>query len=55
MRGGGFEGDMVFPKGFNPKNSARGVAIFGNKQWPDSVIPYDLSAITGEYYKYSIL
>lgn len=45
-RGGGFEGDMIFPKGFNPKNSARGVAIYGNRQWPGNTIPYDLSAIT---------
>jgi hypothetical protein len=46
LNGGGFEGDMIFPKGFNPKSSARGVAIYGNRQWPSHIIPYDLSAIT---------
>jgi hypothetical protein len=46
LLGGGFEGDMIFPKGFNPKSSTRGVAIFGNKQWPNGIIPYDISAIT---------
>jgi hypothetical protein len=44
--GGGMEGDMLFAKGFNPKTATRGVAIFGNKQWPNGVIPYDISAIT---------
>ncbi len=47
--GGGMEGDMLFQKGFNPKTSTRGVAIFGNKQWPNGIIPYDISAITSEY------
>jgi hypothetical protein len=46
LLGGGFEGDMIFAKGFNPKSSVRGVAIFGNKQWPQGIIPYDISAIT---------
>jgi hypothetical protein len=44
--GGGIEGDMIFPKGFDPKSTTRGVAIFGNKQWPNGIIPYDISAIT---------
>ena len=47
LRGGGVEGDMLFPPGFDPKSSARGVAISGNGQWPNGVIPYDMSAITG--------
>lgn len=46
MLGGGMEGDMIFPNGFNPKSNTRGVAIFGNAQWPNGVIPYDISAIT---------
>lgn len=41
LLGGGVEGDMIFPK-----SSTRGVAIFGNRQWPGNVIPYDISAIT---------
>ncbi|CAF1187129.1 unnamed protein product [Adineta ricciae] len=40
---GGFEGDMMFPDGADP---ARGVAIIGKRQWPNGVIPYDISAIT---------
>jgi len=46
LLGGGLEGDMIFPKGFSPKSSTRGVAIIGNKQWPNNVIPYDMSEIT---------
>jgi hypothetical protein len=46
QRGGGLEGDMIFPKGYNPKSSTRGVAIYGNNQWPNGIIPYDISAIT---------
>ena len=25
----------------------RGVAIFGPRQWPSNIVPYDMSAITG--------
>jgi hypothetical protein len=46
LHGGGVEGDMVFPKGFDPKSSTRGAAIYGNKKWPNNIIPCDLSAIT---------
>jgi hypothetical protein len=53
LLGGGIEGDMLFPKGFNPKSTTRGVAIFGNKRWPNGIIPYDISAITSAYYKYT--
>ena len=49
MHGGGMEGDMIFPANFNPKSSVRGVAIYGNKQWPNGVIPYDISAISSNY------
>ncbi len=49
LHGGGVEGDMIFPKGFDPKSSTRGAAIYGNKQWPNNIIPCDLSAITGKY------
>jgi len=44
--GGGYEGDMLFPDGFDPTDATRGVAIYGNKQWPNGVIPYDISAIS---------
>jgi len=43
---GGQEGDMLFPEGVDPKDAARGVAIFGNMKWPNGIIPYDISAIT---------
>ena len=43
---GGFEGDMMFPDGADP---ARGVAIIGKRQWPNGVIPYDISAITSKH------
>jgi hypothetical protein len=46
LLGGGVEGDMIFPDGFDPKDSSRGVAIFGNMKWPNGVIPYDISAIS---------
>jgi hypothetical protein len=47
--GGGFEGDMFFPDGFDPTidSTGRGVAIFGPRQWPNNVVPYDISLITG--------
>lgn len=51
--GGGVEGDMIFPPGVNPKSSTRGVAIYGNRQWPNGVIPYDISAITGNDFFFS--
>jgi len=47
--GGGLEGDMLFPDGFDPTDSARGVAIYGNMKWPNGIIPYDISAITSEF------
>lgn len=43
------EGDMIFPPGFNPKSSTRGVGFFGDRKWPNGIVPYDISAITGEY------
>jgi len=46
LLGGGIEGDMLFPKGVNPKSNVRGVAVFGNRQWPNGIVPYDMSAIT---------
>jgi hypothetical protein len=48
LLGGEFEGDMIFPDGFDPTDSSRGVAIHGNKQWPSGVVPYDISAITSK-------
>ena len=44
---GGFEGDMILPEGYELVDSGRGVAIYGSRQWPSGVIPYDMSAITG--------
>ncbi len=55
LLGGGFEGDMILPKGFNPKSLTRGTAAFGNITWPNGVIPYDISAITGECLKLLLL
>jgi len=47
LTAGKFEGDMIFPDGFDPTTEdARGVAIAGNRQWPSRIIPYDISAIT---------
>lgn len=46
LLGGGFEGDMIFPDGFDPTDASRGVAIYGNMKWPNGIIPYDMSAIT---------
>jgi hypothetical protein len=39
---------MVFPKVLKPSKrpTAKGVAIFGPRQWPNNIIPYDLSDIT---------
>ena len=50
--GGGFEGDMIFPKGFNPLSSSepKGVATYWPRQWPNGIIPYDISAITCKYH-----
>jgi len=46
LLGGGFEGDMILPIGFDPKSQTRGTAKFGAITWPNGIIPYDLSAIT---------
>ena len=47
--GGGFEGDMILPDGFDPTKepNEKGVAIFGPRRWPDNVVPYDIALITG--------
>ena len=52
MAGDGFEGDMLFPKGFDPRSpsKAKGVAKYGNIRWPNGVIPYDISAISCKYH-----
>lgn len=36
---------MILPDGLDPTD-ARGVAIYGPRQWPNNIIPYDLSGIT---------
>jgi len=48
LLGGGFEGDMILPDGFDPTkvSDVKGVAIFGNRRWPNHIIPYDISLIT---------
>ncbi|CAF0981074.1 unnamed protein product [Rotaria magnacalcarata] len=48
LLGGGIEGDMILPDGFDPKREfdGKGVAIFGPRRWPNNIIPYDISAIT---------
>ncbi len=52
LLGGGFEGDMIFPYGFDPskKSRGKGVAIFGPYRWPNNVVPYDISAITCKFF-----
>lgn len=39
---------MIFPKGMDPLSlkETKGVATFGSHQWPNGIVPYDLSAIT---------
>jgi hypothetical protein len=44
LTAGGFEGDMIFPDGFDPTDSSRGVAIYGDRKWPNGQIPYEISA-----------
>jgi len=48
--GGGFEGDMILPDGFDPtsESNGKGVAIYGPRQWPNNIIPYDISSITSK-------
>ncbi|UJR33496.1 hypothetical protein I4U23_020941 [Adineta vaga] len=48
LYGGGFEGDMIFPEGYDPTtdHDGRGVAAFGPRQWPNNIVPYDLTLIT---------
>ena len=50
--GGGFEGDMIFPEGFDPSKAsiARGAALFGPHRWPSNTIPYDMTAITCKFH-----
>lgn len=42
---------MIFPHGFDPTQSDedRGVGIIGPRRWPDNIIPYDVTAITGSF------
>jgi len=46
LTAGNFEGDMILPEGYDPTDPTRGAAIFGSKQWPNGIVPYDISAIT---------
>jgi hypothetical protein len=48
---------MLFPEGFNASSLSsqdKGVAIFGPRRWPNSIIPYDISAITCKYQSYKL-
>ena len=49
LLGGGFEGDMLLTPEVDIKDAAdgRGVAIYGPRQWPNNIIPYDISQIIG--------
>ncbi len=52
LLGNGFEGDMIFPDGFDPsrkKIQGRGAAMLTDYRWPNNVIPYDISAITCKF------
>ena len=44
---------MIFPNGYNPsaKLSGRGVARTGPHRWPNKIIPYDISDITGKFHQ----
>ncbi len=57
MIGGGHEGDMIFPVGFNLSSLSgnKGVAIVGPHRWPNNVIPYDISAINCKYHHKIVL
>ena len=46
--GGGFEGDMILPDGYDPTKDydGRGDAAYGPRQWPNNIVPYDLTLIT---------
>ncbi|CAF5027907.1 unnamed protein product, partial [Rotaria sp. Silwood1] len=47
LLGGGFEGDMIFPPGFDPLHPNRGVGINGQiRRWPSKTVAYDISAIS---------
>ncbi|CAF3448765.1 unnamed protein product [Rotaria sp. Silwood2] len=48
LLGGGFEGDMILPDGFDPARplNEKGVASYGPRRWPNNIIPYDISLIT---------
>ncbi|CAF0752395.1 unnamed protein product [Adineta ricciae] len=48
LYGGGFEGDMIFPDGYDPTKDydGRGAAAYGPRQWPNNIVPYDLTLIT---------
>ena len=46
--GGAFEGDMILDPNSNPRQLTRGAAILGvDNRWPNNVVPYDLTNITG--------
>ncbi|CAF0917275.1 unnamed protein product [Rotaria sordida] len=55
LLGGGFEGDMILPDGFDPTRTpnTKGVAIYGPRRWPNNIIPYDISSITSFYHEQS--
>lgn len=47
--GGGYQGDMLFPQ---KSGTTRGVGSIGApRRWPNRIIPYDISAISGKFSK----
>lgn len=40
-------GDDVIRPNFNRKNQQRGVVIRNTYKWPNNIIPYDISSISG--------
>lgn len=51
LSGVGMENDMIIPNN-TQKNQVRGAAVLSQHKWPNNVIPYDISAITGYIYLY---
>lgn len=46
MTGGAIGNDIIIPN-VNRKNQHRGAAVHIQHKWPNNVVPYDISAITG--------
>lgn len=46
MIGNGIGDDIIRPN-FNPKSHVRGAAVHIQYRWPNNVIPYDITPISG--------